>query len=233
MSRHRHAVCHGVMTTPTPLDTHDMVLVHRVFRRELLLLPVLVRSASGDPARVRQVAAHAAEMLGFLHHHHCGEDDLVWPRLRARVALEQELVDRMEAQHAAVAALTVEAHGLLDAWTPQGEADRGEALARVLTRLRAVLVEHLDEEERSVLPLVASCFRQAEWDELGERGFASVARSRRLVTLGHILEDADDAERAAFLAHVPAPARVAWRLLGRRQFARETAALRVPAQRTR
>ncbi|MCW2779189.1 MAG: hemerythrin cation-binding protein [Frankiales bacterium] len=212
--------------TTTLLDTHDMVLVHRVFRRELALLPQLVRSAP-DPVRLR---AHGEELLGFLHHHHSGEDDLVWPRLRTRVLLQQELVDRMEAQHERVAALSEQAELGFAAWG--GDAGRGEALAQVLEQLHAAVVEHLDEEEREVLPLVAGCFTQAEWDELGERGLAAIAPRRRLVTLAHILEDADDAERAAFLTRVPAPVRLLYRLLGRRQHAKETGPLRIPLQRT-
>lgn len=218
------------MTTATALDTHDMVLVHRVFRRELTLLPRLVRAAEGDPGTAERVGAHAQELLGFLHHHHSGEDDLVWPRLRARVALQQELVDRMEAQHEGVAARAAQVLSGLASW--HGEPDRTAVLADALDGLRAALVEHLDEEERSVLPLVASCFTQAEWDELGERGFAAVAKDRRLVTLGQILEDADDDERKAFLSHLPLPARLAYRVVGQRQHLKEATALRLPLQRT-
>ena len=217
------------MTAPTVVDTHDMVLVHRVFRRELAMLPALVRRAAGDPDHTRRVQAHAEELMAFLHHHHSGEDELVWPKLRTRVAVEQELVDRMERQHDVVAALSARVEATLSAW--QGDAQRGEALAGQLRRLHAAVVEHLDEEERSVLPLVAQVLTQSEWDELGARGFAAVPPSRRLVTLGHVLEDADDAERRAFLAHVPVPARLAFRLLGRRRHAREAAALRLPVQR--
>ena len=217
------------MTTTTQVETHDMVLVHRVFRRELRLLPELVRAAAGDRDRALRVRGHAEELLGFLHHHHTGEDALVWPRLRERVALEQALVQRMEAQHEAVAALVAQVEVGLVVWG--GEAVRGEALAADLEALHAALVEHLDEEERSILPLVARTFSRAEWDELGERGFAAVPKSRRLLTLARILEDADEDERRAFLAHVPVPARVAYRLLGRRQLTRESAALHVPPQR--
>jgi hypothetical protein len=35
----------------------------------------------------------------------------------------------------------------------------------------------------------------------------------------------DDAERQRFLQHVPPPARLAYTLIGRRQYARETAAI--------
>ena len=219
------------MTSATTLDTTDMRIIHRVFRRELRLLPDLVRGAGGDAARAKLVQAHAEEILGFLHHHHSGEDELVWPKLRERVQLESELVDRMEAQHEAVAALIGSIEAALPAWATTGDAGAGESLAADLDALHAQLVAHLDEEETHVLPLVARTFSQPEWDELGKRGFAAVPKNRRLVTLGQILEDTTDDERDEFLSHVPAPARLAWKLVGRRQWQREVARIRVPGQR--
>jgi hypothetical protein len=44
--------------------------------------------------------------------------------------------------------------------------------------------------------------------------------------LGHITEETDAAERRRFLQVVPAPARLAYTLIGHRQFTRETTAIR-------
>ena len=35
-------------------------------------------------------------MLNFLHTHHTGEDELLFPLLRERAALDPELMDRMD-----------------------------------------------------------------------------------------------------------------------------------------
>ncbi len=86
-------------------DTHEMYVVHRVFRRETALLPRLVRNVrAGDTERARFVAAHYRDYALGLHHHHTAEDLLIWPLLLARVDLEAELVLRMEQQHEVVAA---------------------------------------------------------------------------------------------------------------------------------
>lgn len=37
------------------------------------------------------VAAHAREPIGVLHHHHSNEDQLIWPKLRARRGLDTGL----------------------------------------------------------------------------------------------------------------------------------------------
>ena len=44
------------------VDTHEMVLIHRVIRREFGQLPRLFRSAANDRARSEVIGAHAQEM---------------------------------------------------------------------------------------------------------------------------------------------------------------------------
>ena len=93
----------AAMTAPSAAqklcDTSDMVIVHRMFRRECALLPQLVAAvAGGDLARARTVAGHAREVLDMLHHHHVGEDELLWPRLSARTRFHADLLARMDSQ---------------------------------------------------------------------------------------------------------------------------------------
>lgn len=208
------------------VDTKEMLLIHRVIRREIGALPGLVRGAAGDVPRARLLATHAEEMLDFLHHHHIGEDQLLWPVLRPRVALEADLIDRMEAQHHQIAEAIGDVRSDLPRWAETADAETGERIAGRLDEANAVMLEHLEEEEERILPLVAINFSQSEWDALGKHGMASVPGKRRLVTLAHILEDADPGEEREFLKKVPPPARIAYKLLGRRQHAREVSAIR-------
>ena len=88
---------------PRP-DTHEMVIIHRAFRRESRLLAALIAAVpAGDTARARVLAAHFRWYQLGVHHHHTGEDELIWPLLLARVDLEADVVVRMEAQHERVA----------------------------------------------------------------------------------------------------------------------------------
>lgn len=112
------------------------------------------------------------------------------------------------------------------AWSATGDAATGERMAAQIEGMLIALVEHLSEEEAELLPIVSANVTQAEWDKLAEHGLGSIPPKRRLVTLGHILEETDDTERTRFLLNVPAPARLAYRLIGKRQFAREAAAIR-------
>jgi hemerythrin-like domain-containing protein len=215
-----------VNTSGPGVDTHEMVLIHRVIRREFGQLPRLLRSAADDRARSKIIGAHAQEMLHFLHTHHTGEDELLFPLLRERAALDPELMDRMDAQHAQVDNAVTAISAELPAWTASADPAAGERMATLIDATMPTLVDHLAEEERRILPIVSATLTQSEWDALGKHGMSAIPITRRLVILGHITEETDDAERRRFLQVVPAPARLAYKLIGHRQFTRETTTIR-------
>jgi hemerythrin-like domain-containing protein len=87
------------------VNTLDMVLVHRVFRREFRYAAEFIEGVrAGDVAHAQVVGDHLTFMLSALHHHHAAEDDLVWPKLQARVASSEADLQRMVDEHAAIAA---------------------------------------------------------------------------------------------------------------------------------
>ena len=209
------------------VDTWDMRCVHRVFRREFRLLPSLIQSvALGDTARAGVVADHAGDMTYMLHHHHSGEDDLLWPILLERVALRADLVHRMEAQHEQISVLLDRFETLLPQWRARADTAARDELAGLGARLSAALDEHLAEEENEVLPLVSEHLTQAEWNALGERGQESLPKgSKAFVFLGGILKDASPAEQKRFLAMLPIPVRLSWKLFGAGIYRRANARL--------
>jgi hemerythrin-like domain-containing protein len=225
------AAAWAAMTAPSAAqklcDTSDMVIVHRMFRRECALLPQLVAAvAGGDLARARTVAGHAREVLDMLHHHHVGEDELLWPRLSARTRFHADLLARMDSQHQGLAVLLEHAATAFTAWQHAPTAPTSTALTTLLEQLSAGLNEHFDEEEAAVLPIVERVITAAEYQEVGQRGLVSIPLTRRLVVLGYLLEGATPQERRDFLAAIPAPARLAYRLIGARQHRHETTRLR-------
>ncbi|MEV0784474.1 hemerythrin domain-containing protein [Streptomyces sp. NPDC050423] len=215
------------MTAPGPgVDTHEMVLIHRVLRREFGQLPRLFRAAAGDRARSGVIGAHAREMLTFLHTHHTGEDELLFPLLRERAALDPKLMDRMNAQHMQVDDAVTAIDAELPAWTAGADSATGERMAARVDAMMPTLIEHLAEEEQEILPIASVTLTQSEWDALGKHGMSEIPLTRRLVILGHITEETDDAERRRFMKVLPAPVRMAYKLIGRRQFTRETSEIR-------
>jgi hemerythrin-like domain-containing protein len=204
-------------STGDRVDTWEMVVVHRAFRRTFRTAPAWISSVpAGDRARADIVAEHLASVVDGLHHHHSGEDDLLWPILLSRVTLHTELVHRMESQHKQLHVHIDQINELLPGWRVTADVVTGRELAGVFAEASALLDEHLAEEESQVLPLVAEHVTQAEWAALGKRGQESLPKGKGgFIALGELLADASPQERTAFLAMIPAPVRLMWRLFGK------------------
>jgi hypothetical protein len=99
-------------------------------------------------------------------------------------------------------------------------------MAALIDATMPALTDHLAEEEQKLLPIVSVTLTQSERDALGKHGMSALPLTRRLVMLGHITQETDDAERQKFLQVVPAPARLAYKLISHRQFTRENTAIR-------
>jgi hypothetical protein len=192
-----------------------------VFRRELVAIPALVRGVrGGDGARARTVADHLSLVMGGLHMHHTGEDELLWPLLLERAAPSTALVETMQQQHHRVEEYADQLDQLTEAWAADPSAVCGEQLARLVEQLAVALFEHLDLEEREILPLVSRHITVAEWDSLGEHGKEAMPARQLPLLFGAILEEADEGERQRMLAHLPAPVRLLLRTVGARQYRR-------------
>jgi len=208
-------------TTRTTPNVHEMVVIHRLFRRELTAIPRFIRETrDGDVDRARVVGDHLALVLETLHVHHTSEDELLWPLLLERAAPSADLVHTMEQQHHGVEASIGDLDGQLPRWAAAPTRSAGERLATHVDALRVALLEHLDLEEREILPVVAQHLSVAEWDALGEHGKNATPRKHLPLVFGAILEDADERERAEMLANVPGPVRFFLRTAGARQYRR-------------
>ena len=98
--------------------------------------PTRRRGTAGDVARARTVAGHAREVLDMLHHHHEGEDEVLWPRLSARTRFHADLLARMDSQHHGLAVLLEHAATSFTAWQDAPNAPTSTALTALLERSR-------------------------------------------------------------------------------------------------
>lgn len=213
------------MTTATTeklgCDTSDMLTIHALFRRAFTDAPGLVRGVEdGDLTRLAPVAGHVREVAAALHHHHQGEDLLLWDTLEQRAPACALHVGLMRAQHAATANLLERLDELLTAWEDDAGVDERDAVAAHLDEVRDTLLAHLGQEETQILPTASTVMSQREWNLLHEHGMASIPKNRMLLQLGWILEVIPADQRAGWLrTNLPAPARLLWHLVGKRQFA--------------
>ena len=215
-------------TTPPasdPIDVQDMVVVHRVFRRELGTIPELILATpAGDVPRAEVVAGHARLVLAGLHLHHTGEDDLLWPVLLTRLPAGDptltDLIARMQVQHAAIDGALGALGAALDRWEAEARPAVATEAADLMDRLRGLVVEHLDAEEQHVLPLAARTLTEAEWAAIGQAGVAKMTRAELPLMFGCVLEGASADERQALLQALPLPVRVLMATWGGRHYRR-------------
>ena len=178
----------GMTASPTTgVDTRDMLVVHDSIRRQSDQVPALVRGvAPGDLDRAAVVADHAELLSALLHHHHQGEDRLLWPVLQLRVPADvAETVARMESQHDGIAELQKAVTAALAAWRARAGADEREALAAAWEALYERVREHLAAEEAHILPLAAAHMTPAEWQRLGEEGMGDLPLQAAAAGLRH------------------------------------------------
>lgn len=207
-------------------DVHDMVVVHRGFRQSCAELPDLVRGLRpGDTARAELVVDAVRFMLMGLEAHHTSEDEFLWPRLADRTTVSAEAVARMEEQHHRLEELVTRVRGALDELAADPRPFLCAQVADQLAELSAVLTAHMDEEEHTILPLAAEYLSVAEWEELGEISLAKLEKKQLLRAFSALMAVATPEEQRAILTKAPLPARVLWRLAGRRSYARWEARL--------
>jgi len=202
-------------------DTSDMRMIHGYFRLVFGQAPALAEGvADGDTARAALVSDHLASIADTLHHHHHGEDILLWDQLEARNPACSAHVSEMRRDHAAMSEELAALEAALPAWRADASAQHRTTVLYALNGIHALLTQHLGAEEKQILPVAAAAFSQGEWDRLSQHGRASVPGSFRFIQLGFILESLGADAPAWLRANLPAPVRLIWRLIGKPRFER-------------
>jgi hypothetical protein len=95
--------------------------------------------------------------LRLADHHHAGEDAPLWPPLPTRVPAQAvAFLDDAEAQHAGIDHVLQRMTSGRRCWVERVDDDSRDALVKALQTLHGLLAEHLDNEERTLLPLAAA-----------------------------------------------------------------------------
>jgi hemerythrin-like domain-containing protein len=225
-----HWVCASGAGTPprtapavrTPVDVRDMLVVHTALLREFRLAPAAVmRVEDGDVRRAAVVDRHLDFLCDLLHHHHEGEDALLWPLLRERTPdAAVRLVEAVESQHDAIDAALGAVSAARAAWVCAAGADDRRSLAGELDTLHVLLETHLRLEEREVLPLAAAVVTPAEWHAIGDAAAAAMSKPDLMLAFGMFAYEGDPEVLRSMLASAPAAPRMLVPRIGPRVYAR-------------
>lgn len=209
-------------SSTTDVDTRDMVVVHDSIRRQFGAAPALVRGvAAGDTSRAGVVADHVELLGALLHHHHSGEDRLLWPVLQSRVPADvSATVARMESQHEGIAEAQAAVTASVASWRAAAGAAEREELATALGDLFERITEHLAAEEQHILPLAATHMTPAEWQQLGEEGIGGLPKKQLPLVFGMVMYRADPEVIREMLSHAPLVPRLLMPHLAPRAYAR-------------
>ncbi|NLD33516.1 MAG: hypothetical protein GX653_01250 [Clostridiales bacterium] len=130
----------------------------------------------------------------------------------------------MKRDHAGIETDVQHVRALLTEWAAAPE--KKEPLREALLALQGKVLAHLDDEERSIMPVAAQVLTQAEWDMASLQGRKETPRNRLLISLGYLQRCAPTKALAdSFWHKVPSPVRLLYRLFGKRKFEREWEAL--------
>jgi hemerythrin HHE cation binding domain-containing protein len=187
-----------------PADVGFMYAMHAAMRRDLDRLGEASRRLPGPDRVTDELAEGWALLRSQLEFHHQAEDEDLWPKLRQRLldAAQLKEVDQMVSEHALIPPA-------LDA---VGDALAGRTdLAPAVATLTTLVCNHLDHEERSVLPLVERHLTDAEWHDFLETERGKRTPRQRVEFLGWVLDDAKPDDAAPVLAELPAPGRFVYR----------------------
>lgn len=213
----------GVPEPPRTCDASGMAMIHRYFRSGFGTAPDLVRGVrAGDAEHAEAVAAHLQVLSVALHAHHEGEDARLWSALEERSPACGVHVVRMKEQHAAMLGPLEELDAALPAW--RASAVDPAAVLAALNGINAALAVHLPDEETNIVPVMENTLTQKEVDWFGEHGRNATPKGQTWNVLGEILAAQPDGG-TEFLRELPPPARILWRLSGKRKYERSRAVL--------
>jgi hemerythrin-like domain-containing protein len=178
----------------SPADTQMMGIVHSALRRDLdRAEDILSRPTPPRDSQRMAIAQHLHAMMDFLHVHHVGEDDWLWPTIRRLNPAASEVLDQMDADHLSIAPHMAKVKAAADAYNISGSGR--ESLVHALADLRDSLDPHLRREEDDMMPIVASTLTGQQWDSWEKDYYVKPKTKSELGLEGHWLIDGVDRAR--------------------------------------
>jgi hypothetical protein len=200
--------------------------IHRFFLWAYDEAPGLVRSVSaGDTGRAKYVGEVLGNFDKVLHVHHEGEDLLMYPQLEQRAPACALHVGQMLEQHRQVTQRLESIEPIRLRWMETPDAETGADLAARYEDLSAVLRVHLRREVTEVMPVADRVMTEEENKNIGQHGIKQFDKKFMVAYLGMVLATNPPADRRELFNEIPAPVRLAYKLVGRGMYRKQYSTL--------
>ncbi len=185
-----------------PADTTIMGIVHDALRRDLGRAAAAISSepAPADRQRVA-IAVHVQWLMDFLRSHHGGEDQGLWPLVRAHNPGAGDMLDQMDADHARIGPQIDRVADAAASYQAGPSCAARETLATTIEMLRSVLDPHLRREEDEMMPIVSRSITDAQFKAYENASHVAAKSKKDLGREGHWLIDSLEPERFDVVVH--------------------------------
>ena len=191
-------------------DVSDMYAVHKALIGALDAAPAYVAKADLDSERVEVIASFYENVIEFLHVHHTGEDELIYPVLEQRCAESRSDLERIDDQHKLLHAPMDAGRSAIAAWRAAPSTETAQAVIDAIASIAEPLRPHLAEEETVVLPIAAKSMSPEEWGGLSGHAMMIFRADKPWLPLGLLREQLDQEHRDGMLAGMPPEMRTQW-----------------------
>ena len=191
-------------------ETSDMFAVHQALLEALDAAPTLIAGTGDSPERVEVIGSYYENVLEFLHVHHAGEDELIYPVLEERCADDKAVLERIDAQHRLLDEPMEKAREAIAAWRAAPSTESGQTVLELIGVIDETLRPHLGEEETVVLPIASAWISPEEWQQLPGHALQSFSTDKPWLALGLVRERLTSDQRDQMLAGMPPHLQTLW-----------------------
>jgi hemerythrin-like domain-containing protein len=154
-------------SSPT-IDLTTFRVLHRALVRDARLLATVSAAWAERPSltaeQLRSVANYLDQYLALLHHHHDGEDRLIWAAVAESGERDAARLGALTEDHRALDPLLVRIPQTLRQLAARpDDHSLAEGLARDTALLANLLERHIDVEERDLFPAITTLVTPARW----------------------------------------------------------------------
>ena len=191
-------------------DVSDMYAVHKALLGALDAAPECVAKAGLRPERVEVTGSFYENVIEFLHVHHSGEDELIYPVLQQRCAESRSELERIDDQHKLLYAPMDAGRSAIATWRVAPSTGNAQAVIDAIASIAETLRPHLAEEETVMLPLATRWISPEEWRSQAGHNMMSFRADKPWLMLGLVREQLDQEHRDGMLAGMPPEMRTMW-----------------------